>query len=94
MNSSGVVHSRFSLDSNVIDTSTPWAIHYTTLNKPTSADIGAVAKAGDTMTGDLTVPAVLVSSAQNTSVNALTRKDYVDAEVAKLLARIVALESK
>ncbi|WP_412704997.1 tail fiber protein [Aeromonas rivipollensis] len=94
MNSSGAVYSRFSLVGNVIDTSTPWATHYTTLNKPTSADIGAVAKAGDTMTGDLTVPAVLVSSAQNTSINALTRKDYVDAEVAKLLARIVALESK
>lgn len=81
MNSSGAVYSRFSLDSNVIDTSTPWAIHYTTLNKPTSADIGAVDKAGDVMTGDLTVPAVLVSSAQNTSINALTRKDYVDAAI-------------
>ncbi|NEX88872.1 hypothetical protein G4923_09165 [Aeromonas rivipollensis] len=61
---------------------------------PTAGDVGAVAKTGDTMTGNLTVPSVLVSSAQNTSVNALTRKDYVDAEVAKLLARIVALESK
>ena len=175
MNSSGAVYSRFSLGSNVIDTSTPWAIHYTTLNKPTPADlgavnkagdtmtgrlliegrnsagsfgvkrlnstqfanygqsgdnggeviigvgptaedfvaylkvgldkltfqnglsverkiyhegfkpnpadVGAVNKAGDTMTGDLTAPAVLVSSAQNTSVNALTRKDYVDAAI-------------
>jgi len=62
--------------------------------KPTPAAVGAVNKTGDTMTGNLTAPAVLVSSAQNTSVNALTRKDYVDAEVAKLLARITALESK
>jgi len=61
---------------------------------PTPAAVGAVNIAGDTMTGNLTVPAVLVSSAQNTSSNALTRKDYVDSEVAKLLARIVALESK
>lgn len=38
-----------------------------------------VAKSGDTMTGNLTAPAVLVSAAQNTSANALTRKDYVDA---------------
>ena len=50
--------------------------------KPTAADVGAVNKTGDTMTGNLTAPAVLVSSAQNTSVNALTRKDYVDAQVA------------
>lgn len=53
MNSSGAVYSRFSLVGNVIDTTTPWATHYTTLNKPTSADIGAVAKTGDTMTGTL-----------------------------------------
>ena len=71
-----------------------WKKIYTSDDKPTPADLGAVSKTGDVMTGDLTVPAVLVSSAQNTSVNALTRKDYVDAEVAKLLARIVALESK
>ena len=49
--------------------------------KPNPADVGAVNKAGDTMTGNLTVPAVLVSSAQNTSINALTRKDYVDAAI-------------
>lgn len=41
-----------------------------------------MSKTGDTMTGNLTAPAVLVSSAQNTSVNALTRKDYVDSQVA------------
>ena len=49
--------------------------------KPTAADVAAVSTAGDTMTGNLFAPAVLVSSAQNTSPNALTRKDYVDGQV-------------
>ena len=137
--------------------------------KPTAADVGAVSKAGDTMTGDLIVDGgadfsqVMIqsrsddmglirisskagktmsafgsqagadglavrtfisvydrttgsyigdafayshtsdtsairgpvsSSAQGAEANALTRKDYVDSEVAKLLARITALESK
>ena len=44
--------------------------------------MAAVKRAGDTMTGNLTAPAVLVSSTQNTSVNALTRKDYVDSAIA------------
>lgn len=51
-------------------------------NKPTVADVGAVAKAGDTMTGNLTAPKVLVSGAQGAEVNALTRKDYVDSAIA------------
>ena len=50
------------------------------------AEIGAVSKAGDTMTGNLTAPAVLVSSAQNTSANALTRKDYVDTAISDRLS--------
>ena len=45
----------------------------------------AVKRAGDTMTGNLTTPKVLVSNAQGTEVNALTRRDYVDAELAKKL---------
>ena len=45
----------------------------------------AVKRAGDTMTGNLTTPKVLVSGAQGTESNALTRKDYVDAELAKKL---------
>lgn len=55
---------------------------YTTRFKPTAGDVGAVSKTGDTMTGNLTAPAVLVSSTQNTSANALTRKDYVDSAIA------------
>ena len=42
----------------------------------------AVKRAGDTMTGNLTTPKVLVSGAQGTEVNALTRKDYVDSAIA------------
>lgn len=37
------------------------------------------------MTGNLTVPKVLVSGAQGTEVNALTRKDYVDGLAASKL---------
>lgn len=45
----------------------------------------AVKRAGDTMTGNLTAPKVLVSGEQGTEVNALTRRDYVDTELAKKL---------
>jgi hypothetical protein len=38
----------------------PWFEFYHTGNKPTPAEVGAVAKAGDTMTGVLTVPGVNV----------------------------------
>ncbi|MGN5575957.1 hypothetical protein VF709_24920, partial [Enterobacter sp. Lyrl_3] len=58
MTTGGNVYSRFSLSDVAFDVDTPWAIHYTTLNKPTAADVGAVAKAGDTMTGALTAPGV------------------------------------
>lgn len=50
--------------------------------KPTAADVKALPITGGTLTGNLTAPDVLVSSAQNTSVNALTRKDYVDSAIA------------
>lgn len=44
-----------------------------------------VAKTGDTMTGNLTVPAVNLSGSQSSAPNTVTRKDYVDAELAKKL---------
>ena len=50
----------------------------------------AVKRAGDTMTGNLTTPKVLVSGAQGTEVNALTRKDYVDTAISDGL-RAVAI---
>ena len=45
----------------------------------------AVRRAGDTMTGNLTTPKVLVSGAQGAEANALTRRDYVGTELAKKL---------
>ncbi|HGY0993979.1 TPA: pyocin knob domain-containing S74 family peptidase [Aeromonas salmonicida subsp. pectinolytica] len=53
-------------------------------------DVKNVAKAGDTMTGNLTVPKILLSAAQGSEVNALTRKDYVDAQVGAVDAKNVA----
>lgn len=58
---------------------------YTEGFKPAPAAIGAVKLAGDTMTGNLTAPAVLVSAAQNTAANALVRKDYVDGMIGGLV---------
>lgn len=46
----------------------------------------AVKRAGDIMTGNLTAPKVLVSGAQGTEANTLTRKDYVDNELSKKLS--------
>lgn len=63
-----------------------WKKIYTSDDKPTAAELGVVSRSGDTMSGNLTVPKVLVSGAQGTEVNALTRKDYVDSEVAKKLS--------
>lgn len=51
---------------------------------PTPAAVGAVNIAGDTMTGNLTTPKVLLSAAQGTEVNSSTRKDYVDGLISKL----------
>lgn len=52
--------------------------------KPTSTELGVVSKTGDTMTGNLTTPKVLLSAAQGTEVNSSTRKDYVDGLISKL----------
>lgn len=62
-------------------------------NRPTNEDLNLVSRAGDTMTGALvinstlnvsgvaTINKVLLSGAQSTEANALTRKDYVDSKV-------------
>ena len=46
-----------------------------------------VSKTGDTMTGNLTVPAVNLSGSQSSAPNTVTRKDYVDGEIAKQVAK-------
>lgn len=53
-------------------------------NKPTAADVGALPITGGTVTGNLTAPKVLLSAAQGTEANSLTRKDYVDAAIAAI----------
>jgi hypothetical protein len=46
-----------------------------------------VAKAGDTMTGNLTAPVFLLSAGQNSAANAATRKDYVDGRANEKVAK-------
>ena len=64
-----------------------WGQVYTTIYRPTPAEVGAVNKTGDTMTGNLTVPVVNLSGSQNSAPNTVTRKDYVDGEIAKQVAK-------
>lgn len=47
-----------------------------------AGDALQVSKSGDSMSGNLTAPAVFLSSSQNSSASALTRKDYVDGQIA------------
>lgn len=51
----GHVWSRFSLSTDALDVDTPWALHYTTLNKPTASDTGALPIGGGTLTGPITI---------------------------------------
>ncbi|WP_339009464.1 pyocin knob domain-containing protein [Aeromonas popoffii] len=60
-------------------------------NKPSAADLNVVNKAGDTMSGNLIAPKVLVSAAQGTEANALARKDYVDGKFATVTAPTAVL---
>lgn len=46
-----------------------------------------VAKAGDTMTGNLTAPVFLLSAGQNSAANSATRKDYVDGRANEKVAK-------
>ncbi|HBZ8158465.1 TPA: hypothetical protein MM329_000678 [Escherichia coli] len=50
-------------------------------------DARYVNKTGDTMSGNLTVPTVLLSAAQNGSGNAVARKDYVDGRANEKVAK-------
>ncbi|MEG0207860.1 pyocin knob domain-containing protein, partial [Hafnia sp.] len=42
INTMGEVFSRFSLSDDVLDKTTPWAKHFTTLKPPTAADVSAI----------------------------------------------------
>ncbi|WP_429118222.1 tail fiber domain-containing protein [Aeromonas veronii] len=54
---------------------------YHTKNKPTAADVGALAVSGGTVTGNLTATEFLHSTLQSTRADSSTRKDYVDAQM-------------
>ncbi|WP_347368037.1 hypothetical protein [Vibrio vulnificus] len=51
----------FASTNSTTDTATPQMI-YTSTNKPTASELGVVNKAGDTMTGNLTVPSLVVNT--------------------------------
>ncbi|QFQ10772.1 phage tail protein [Enterobacter sichuanensis] len=55
MDTSGRFYSRFSLSDVALDVDTAWAMHYTTLNKPTADDVGALPIKGGTLNGGLTI---------------------------------------
>lgn len=54
----------------------------------TAAAVGAVSTAGDTMSGPLTLPKALLSTAQASEANAVTRKDWVEAAIAEAIAGV------
>lgn len=64
---------------------TGWVFHswnkmYTSADKPTPADLGALSTSGGTATGNITAPDFLQSTAQTNNAAASTRKDYVDTQ--------------
>lgn len=61
----GQFYSRFSSSATVLDNTTPWNTHYTTANKPTALDVGAVSKTGDTMNGRLNIVGAGVDSSKS-----------------------------
>lgn len=52
-------------------------------NKPTNVELNLVSRAGDVMTGSLSGPDFIQTTAQSTNAAASTRKDYVDGQDAK-----------
>lgn len=59
MNTAGTLFARFSLSDNLVDTSTPWAAIYSSLNKPSADDLGVVPDTrtvnGKRLNADITV---------------------------------------
>ncbi|HBZ8158466.1 TPA: hypothetical protein MM329_000679 [Escherichia coli] len=81
-----------------------WTKVYTEHERPTAQETGALPINGGTLTGDLiaqnitaktvTQDVALVSKPQDTRVNALTRKDYVDSEINKVKQSVTDLDNK
>lgn len=57
-----------------------WATVYTSADKPTPADLGALSTSGGIATGNITATDFLQSTAQTNNAAASTRKDYVDTQ--------------
>lgn len=64
-------------DETQIMTWKPWTAIYTHEAPPTAADVGALAKVGDTATGNLTAPKFIMNAAQGTGDGDAVRYDYL-----------------
>lgn len=58
-----------------------WRESYDTGRKPTAADVGALAKTGDTATGNLTAPKLIMSAAQGTGAGDAVRYDFTASQM-------------
>lgn len=60
---------------------------YSSDNKPTNVDLNLVSRAGDILTGSLNGPDFIQTTPQSSNGAASARKDYVDAQDAKTVAK-------
>ena len=67
---------------------------YTSDDKPTSVDVGALSSTGGTVTGNITAPDFIQSTAQSALAASSTRKDYVDGLIATKVDKSVTINGK
>lgn len=58
-----------------------WRESYDTGRKPTPADVGALAKTGDTATGNIIAPKLIMSAAQGTGSGDAIRYDFTESQM-------------
>lgn len=63
---------------------TPWAREYNTQNKPSAEDVGALAKIGDTATGNIIAPKFIMNTSQGTGPGDAVRYDFLPGSIPKL----------
>jgi len=85
LGTNGNVYSRFSSSSDVIDTTTEWATHYTTINKPTANDVGALPINGNAVSATKlqtarTINGVAFDGTANISISASQVGSYTKSE--------------
>lgn len=68
----------------------PWTEIYTHEAPPTAAEVGALAKAGDTATGNLTAPKFIMNATQGTGGGDAVRYDYLTDQLPKRASSIGA----